>query len=162
MKSTKPILHQPSFTMPMLLLLAYITYAAAVDVKSDDYDDKYPNKQIKVEHWGDAVVTAVTAWNVMVVVSLRFVLIMQYRFNYHIIYSIYLTLYVSCIYILCCAVVRLLKLMISAIVSRQPMMPYLHPATLQIDTLHPSLRSDMDLPMPFLIGQSCMVLDMPL
>ena len=71
MKSMKPILHQPSFTMPMLLLLlAYFTYSAAVDVKSDDYDDKYPNEQIKVQHWGDAVVTAVTAWNVMVVVSL--------------------------------------------------------------------------------------------
>lgn len=63
--------------MHILPLLAYITSyaaAAAVDVstaiKSNDYDDEYPNEQIKVEHWGDSVVTAVTAWNVMVVVSL--------------------------------------------------------------------------------------------
>ena len=73
----KPILYQPSLTMHILPLLAYITSyaaAAAVDVstaiKSNDYDDEYPNEQIKVEHWGDSVVTAVTAWNVMVVVSL--------------------------------------------------------------------------------------------
>ena len=75
-KSMKPILYQPSLTMHILPLLAYITSyaaAAAVDVstaiKSNDYDDEYPNEQIKVEHWGDWVVTTVTAWNVMVVVS---------------------------------------------------------------------------------------------
>ena len=99
MKSMKPILHQPTFKMPVLLLLAYFTYAAAVDVKSDDYDDEYPNEQIKVEHWGDAVVTAVTAWNVMVVVSLHFVLIMQYLFQLS--YTPSISHYTSLVFIYC-------------------------------------------------------------
>ena len=52
--------------MPLLILLAMpaITYAAA-----EDYEDTSDN-QVTVDHWGDAAVATITAWSVMVIVSL--------------------------------------------------------------------------------------------
>ena len=60
--------------MPLLILLAMpaITYAAAaadVATAAEDYEDTSDN-QVTVDHWGDAAVATITAWNVMVIVSL--------------------------------------------------------------------------------------------
>ena len=70
-KSMKMKPFQPASKMSMMLMLAYLMNVATA---TKDYDDDFSNDQIKVDHRGDAFITAIAAWSVMVVVSTFFLL----------------------------------------------------------------------------------------